>query len=61
MVTLYIENKKDPLINDEAQELICFATVHEVKSGKLSLIYISSLKDKILSKSTFSFRRYWTM
>ncbi len=44
MVTLYIENKKDPLINDEAQELICFATVHEVKSWQALLDLYFQLK-----------------
>lgn len=55
MVTLYIENKKDPLINDEAQELICFATVHEVKSWQALFDLYFQLKRQNSVKKYFFF------
>lgn len=46
MTTLNIENKANPLLTDEAQELLCFATISESKSWKDVLNLYLEIKAK---------------
>ena len=46
MAKLHIENKKHSLLTDEAQELLCFATMSESESWKDILNLYAKLKEK---------------
>jgi len=46
MTTLNIENKENPLLTDEAQELLCFATINESKSWQDILNLYLEIKAK---------------
>lgn len=46
MAKLHIENKTNTLLTDEAQKLLCFATISESKSWKDILNLYSELKEK---------------
>ncbi len=46
MTTLNIEKKANPLLSDEAQELLCFATISESKSWKDVLNLYLEIKAK---------------
>lgn len=46
MTKLHIENKKHSLLTDEAQELLCFATISGLESWKDILNLYSELKEK---------------
>lgn len=46
MTKLRIENKKYSLLTDEAQELLCFATISELGAWKDILNLYSELKEK---------------